>query len=1679
MTALCLIVATTTRADTVITNIDATTLSEALTNGGVITFGASGTITATQPLEITQSTIIDASSNTVTITGGGTNRIFNIHTNSTGTNITVTLMNLTITAGSSTNGAGIYSGIGCSLVLVSNTFSGHHATNSTGRNGSNGGGSGGSGASGTSGGSASGAAIYSLGSLVVSNCSFTGNSATAGLGGNGGNGQSGFIFGGNGGNGGSGGAASGGAIYCSGNSSIYNSSFSQNLCNSGGAGTGGTGGSGPFAGNPGSSGSGGVAAGGAIYAAGPIGVTNCLFKDNHTTGGDPGGSGLGGGVYVSSAPAAEGSLENCTFFVNSTVSGVGGLSGGGGIASARISSLRNCTLAVNDVFGSTNGASGTILGGNIYCQSGTFTVLNTILAASTNSASCAGTLTDGGYNICSDSSARFTVTTSHNSLNPLLDSTVKTNGGPTLTLALLSGSPAIDQIPTNFSSLVPATDQRGISRPQPTNGLADIGAFEFLPVYTITGTIRSGNLRVTNATITVTTPTNEIVLVTNVTGTNTSVQSNIITLITNAVITLETNGIFSIANLPANTYLITPFITNGTISPSNLSVSLGGSEGPTNITFEVVAALTAPAYADLYNFPTNSGPRGNLMIGSDGTIYGTTYSGGLSNAGQLFSISSSGAGFASLHSFDGTNGANPYSGAIFGLDGNFYGTTYAGGASNLGTVYRLRNNGQGSFTNLVTFVGANGAQPYAGLIQSTNDTNFYGTTSAGGDNGRGTIFKMSPDGALANLYPFTGGSDGGTPLATLVAGTNGSFYGTTFFGGVVGLGTVFNITTNGTFTSLHSFTGLVGGAYPAAPLVLGRDGFFYGTTTAGGVSNAGSIFKIGPDGAFTSLIDITDPTVTLTNAPLVQGSDGTFYGTAYSGGASNLGFTFHISTSNTLEVIDFTGTNGVVAGGHPYAGQTLFTNGIFYGVTSDGGVNNGGVLYRIGQAPTVTTQPTNVTVSPTNLVHSSAIFSVKVQGSTPLAYYWLKNSTNLVKSAHLLGVTNASLTIPNNIVAADVGTYSCIVSNAFGFVESTGAQLIIANPPKITIQPVSLLRQPVGSDVNFKVTVTGAPTLIYQWYKNGGILTDTTNFPSSIIGSTTTNLTIQGITNADVGSYYVIITNTFSAVTSSSVVLTTNSDTTTPTVIITSPTLNVRTDYPFLIGTASDNVRVSKVSYWVTNTQFATSITTNDATLDNGVKTRSWIIVQQLDPGTNILSVQATDFSGNKSTVVSRTFFYKVPAMLTLSNHNNGGGHFTGTASIAGDPVPGPGVTLNIGERYTITAVTDTNSYFSNWFSSTATNYSPTNPTITFVMQSNTSFTVNFVTNLFIGMAGVYNGLFYQNSPSNDLTDATLETSGMISGFKTSGKGVYSGQLLMNGTAFTLAGSFNQSGASSNAIARAAAQGGRMIVLLTNLWNETTRQIQGTVTGTNLGGWISSVGLVTAPTNATTNSIEYTMIIPPTTNPPNQYPGGSGYALITNKANTLIFTVKLPDATAPFTQTVPLSETKFAPIYASLDNNTGALFGWLDFGANHDIFIPVGTLAWIKKSSRASLFYTNGFTNLIPVSGSIWTNSGRGIAALPFTTNIPGTLEISGGDLSTSLTYQVSFTTNNVLTKVSGPTNSLAGTIDPKTGLVTVTFGNGNGKTTTTATGAALQYNTTAAGAFLGKTNSGSISLHP
>lgn len=363
-------------------------------------------------------------------------------------------------------------------------------------------------------------------------------------------------------------------------------------------------------------------------------------------------------------------------------------------------------------------------------------------------------------------------------------------------------------------------------------------------------------------------------------------------------------------------------------------------------------AASAQTYTTILDFDGSNGrnPYAPVIQGLDGNFYGTTQSDSQVPGGALFGVTSTGT-LNGLYTFCEKpacpDGATPYGALVLATDQNFYGTTEAGGTGKAGTVFRITR--RGKLTTLYNFCQnsncSDGGAPTAGLIQAA-DGNFYGTTQAGGV-GYGTIFSISPAGAFTTVFTFDGGRRfGGLPVGGLVQASDGAFYGTTTTTGhgLLDGGTVFRMTQAGELRTLHIFCSqpnCADGSFPVASLLQGADGSLYGTTTVGGLCATnvpcGTIFKIAQDGTFSILYSFcSQPNCTDGAQPagaLIQATDGKLYGTTVQGGANNGGTIFSITSDGTMTKLNDFGSDGAL----PYSALLQSTSGIFYGTTLEGG----------------------------------------------------------------------------------------------------------------------------------------------------------------------------------------------------------------------------------------------------------------------------------------------------------------------------------------------------------------------------------------------------------------------------------------------------------------------------------------------------------------------------------------------------------------------------------------------------------------------------------------------------------------------------------------------------------------------------------------------------------------------
>jgi len=320
-----------------------------------------------------------------------------------------------------------------------------------------------------------------------------------------------------------------------------------------------------------------------------------------------------------------------------------------------------------------------------------------------------------------------------------------------------------------------------------------------------------------------------------------------------------------------------------------------------------------------------------------------------------------------LHKFNVVRGANPVAGVIMDSTGNLYGTTALGGNANFGVVYKVTPSGM--LTLLHNFSGgADGASPLSGLVRDPAD-NLYGTAPRGGlttgicaPAGCGVVYEINKASKQTVLYRFTGGNDGGVPVGSLILDPAGNLYGTTEFGGAGGQGVVFKLDTAGHETVLYNFTGGSDGGAPLAGLVRDGVGNLYGTTANGGnaggvcakatlIPGCGVVFKLDPTNTETVLYRFTGgPDGGVPSASLTLDASGNLYGATLGGGISSgpcavlpnsipgCGVLFELSGSSYHVRYAFTGGTD---GAKPAAALTLDGAGNLYGATVYGGMTTG------------------------------------------------------------------------------------------------------------------------------------------------------------------------------------------------------------------------------------------------------------------------------------------------------------------------------------------------------------------------------------------------------------------------------------------------------------------------------------------------------------------------------------------------------------------------------------------------------------------------------------------------------------------------------------------------------------------------------------------------------------------
>lgn len=403
-----------------------------------------------------------------------------------------------------------------------------------------------------------------------------------------------------------------------------------------------------------------------------------------------------------------------------------------------------------------------------------------------------------------------------------------------------------------------------------------------------------------------------------------------------------------------------------------------------------------------------------LTAGADGKLYGGTAAGGANDGGTLFSLAQDGT-LTTLYAFDPAQARHPSSQLLLAADGSFYGASGSAGdgLANPGVVYKLST--AGDFAVVHAFTTPDGVQPTAPLAQGSGGV-LFGTTSSGP---HGTIFQLrrSDFQQVTTLYRFDG-THGDTPRGRLLQAADGSLYGVTSGGGASNQGTVFRYAGDGTLTVLHSFSGGDGSADGSGPtgLALGPDGAYYGTTSGGGTTNFGTVFRITAAGDYSVLHTFSGVGAhgdgALPQGTLTLGPDGNFYGTAGAGSSTAWGAIYQLTPAGAVTVLHQFGSSEA----YPSDTLTLGADGKLYGTTSRSGDGSGEVF-------------TLTTAGAFTVLHSFSL----AEGSAP-------NPLIQGSDGRFYGTTYAGANGEGTVFSIDsAGTFHLLYSFAYGGVQSEDA----------------------------------------------------------------------------------------------------------------------------------------------------------------------------------------------------------------------------------------------------------------------------------------------------------------------------------------------------------------------------------------------------------------------------------------------------------------------------------------------------------------------------------------------------------------------------------------------------------------------------------------------------------------
>jgi uncharacterized repeat protein (TIGR03803 family) len=479
-------------------------------------------------------------------------------------------------------------------------------------------------------------------------------------------------------------------------------------------------------------------------------------------------------------------------------------------------------------------------------------------------------------------------------------------------------------------------------------------------------------------------------------------------------------------------------------------------------------------------------PHAGVIEDASGNLFGTTYGGGAWGWGTVFEVAKGSGTFTTLASFNGGNGEQPQGGVIEDASGNLFGTTEYGGVWNYGTVFEIAQ-GSGTITTLASFNGSNGAYPWAGAIEDASG-NLFGTTERGGASGYGTVFEIANgSGAITTLAASFNASNGEYPYAGVIEDASGNLFGTTEAGGTAGGGTVFEVAKgSGTITRLATFYS-ANGAHPYAGVIEDASGNLFGTTVQGGVWNYGTVFEIAKgSSSITTLASFNSTNGQYPYAGVVEDASGNLFGTTVNGGPSGDGTVFEIvkGSGKIATLASFSGTNGQ----NPYGGVIEDASGNLFGTTYAGGAGGCGTVFELPYAddgPLVGASTATVTggVAGTTAATLSGATFTDANTAPPAGNFsvasvaWGDGRTDA--SGLSITGTGGGFAVNGSHLYANAGSYNftITVSDAAGWITTiTGTALVNPAPATVTLENLTQTYAGVPEYVDVSTTPAGLAT---------------------------------------------------------------------------------------------------------------------------------------------------------------------------------------------------------------------------------------------------------------------------------------------------------------------------------------------------------------------------------------------------------------------------------------------------------------------------------------------------------------------------------------------------------------------------------------------------------------------------